>query len=175
MGYGNGVRRSASLAAKSISDHRQSVSALWDHSVCVNRRFSLTQNAPHRRRLMPNSRLLVSSFPNFGGLLRLLGVAAFLLAAFDRSPLLAQGPPFDFSPYRFRNVAIGGTPDLPGCGLTTTGINTHLPTPPLPAIPASMGAYISARTAGGSSMETGFTNSPLSDAETSGLHPDTAD
>ncbi len=57
---------------------------------------------------MPNSRLLVFSFPNFGGLLRLLGVAALLLAAFDRSPLLAQGPPFDFSPYRFQNVAIGG-------------------------------------------------------------------
>jgi xyloglucan-specific exo-beta-1,4-glucanase len=54
---------------------------------------------------MPNTSPLISSSPKFGGLLRFIGVAAFLLAALIASPLSAED---SGSAYRFQNVVIGG-------------------------------------------------------------------
>ena len=70
---------------------------------------------------MPNRSPLASWFAKFGGLLQLLGVAAFLLVAFSPLPLSAQGPFFAFSPYRFHNVNIGGGGGfIPGIVFSTT-------------------------------------------------------
>ena len=70
---------------------------------------------------MPNTSLLTSSSPKFGGLLQFVGVAAILLAALSPSPLTAQGLPFGFSPYRFHNVTIGGGGGfIPGIVFSTT-------------------------------------------------------
>jgi hypothetical protein len=70
---------------------------------------------------MPNTSPLTSLSAKFGGLLRVIGVAAFLLAAFSPSRLSAQVPPFGFSSYRFHNVVIGGGGGfIPGIVFSTT-------------------------------------------------------
>src|ERR1700746_1035375 len=67
---------------------------------------------------MPNTSPLTSLSPKFGGLLRFIGVAAFLLAALIASPLSAED---SGSPYRFQNVVIGGGGGLyPGIVFSTT-------------------------------------------------------
>jgi hypothetical protein len=67
---------------------------------------------------MPNTSPLTSSSPKFGGLLRFIGVAAFLLAALIASPLSAED---SGSPYRFQNVVIGGGGGfIPGIVFSTT-------------------------------------------------------
>lgn len=68
---------------------------------------------------MPNTSPTSSSFPNLGGFLRVIGVAALLLAVFSPSPVSAQGRS-DF-PYRFQNVVIGGGGGfVPGIVFSTT-------------------------------------------------------
>jgi photosystem II stability/assembly factor-like uncharacterized protein len=47
-----------------------------------------------------------SSFHGFGGSVLVVGIAAFLLAPFSQSTIVAQGP--QSGPYRFNNVVIGG-------------------------------------------------------------------
>ncbi len=67
---------------------------------------------------MPNSSLLASSLPKFGGVLRVFGVAAFLLAAFPAT-VSAEEP--GSGPYRFHNVAVGGGGGfIPGIVFSTT-------------------------------------------------------
>jgi hypothetical protein len=67
---------------------------------------------------MPNISPLTSSSPKFGGLLRFIGVAAFLLAALIASPLSAED---SGSPYRFQHVVIGGGGGfIPGIVFSTT-------------------------------------------------------
>ena len=69
---------------------------------------------------MPNNSLFASSLANFGGLLRFVGVAAFLLAPFGPSLLSAQERS-GFGPYHFQNVAIGGGGGfIPGIVFSTT-------------------------------------------------------
>ena len=66
---------------------------------------------------MPITSPTSSSFPNLGGLLRIIGIAALLLAVFSPSLLSAQG----VSPYRFQNVVIGGGGGfIPGIVFSTT-------------------------------------------------------
>ena len=68
---------------------------------------------------MPNSSLF--RFANFGGLLRLIGVAAFLLVPLNPLPLSAQGSWFASGPYHFQNVTIGGGGGfIPGIVFSTT-------------------------------------------------------
>ncbi|HTT18027.1 MAG TPA: xyloglucanase [Candidatus Sulfotelmatobacter sp.] len=68
---------------------------------------------------MPNRNLFVSSFANFGGLLRFVGVAAFLLAPFIPPTLLAGES--DSRPYHFQNVVMGGGGGfIPGIVFSTT-------------------------------------------------------
>src|SRR5215470_18733170 len=70
---------------------------------------------------MPNTSPLTSSSAKFGGLLQIIGVAAFLLAVFSPSHVSAQAPSFGFSPYRFQNVVIGGGGGfIPGIVFSTT-------------------------------------------------------
>ena len=67
---------------------------------------------------MPNSSLL-TSLSKFGGLLRVFGVAAFLLAAFIPATVSAEQS--GSGPYRFHNVVIGGGGGfIPGIVFSTT-------------------------------------------------------
>ena len=67
---------------------------------------------------MPNTSPSTSSSTKFGSLLRVIGVAAFLLAAFIASPLSAED---SSRPYRFQNVVIGGGGGfIPGIVFSTT-------------------------------------------------------
>jgi xyloglucan-specific exo-beta-1,4-glucanase len=55
------------------------------------------------------SRSLFTSWPaKWGDLLLVLGLGAVFAGLFSPSLASAQGPPFDFNPYSFNNVAIGG-------------------------------------------------------------------
>jgi xyloglucan-specific exo-beta-1,4-glucanase len=68
---------------------------------------------------MPNSSLLASSLAKFGGLLRVVGVTAFLLAAFIPATVSAEQS--GSGPYRFHNVVIGGGGGfIPGIVFSTT-------------------------------------------------------
>jgi hypothetical protein len=67
---------------------------------------------------MPNSSWLASSLAKFGGLLRVFGVAAFLLAVF---PATVSAEQSGSGPYRFHNVVIGGGGGfIPGIVFSTT-------------------------------------------------------
>ena len=57
---------------------------------------------------MPRIKLSDSSFARFAGWLLAHGFAAIFLFGSNPSPASAQGLPFDFSPYTFQNVVIGG-------------------------------------------------------------------
>jgi hypothetical protein len=68
---------------------------------------------------MPNTSPSTSPSTKFGSLLRVVGVAAFLLAAFIASPLSAEDS--GSRPYRFQNVVIGGGGGfIPGIVFSTT-------------------------------------------------------
>jgi xyloglucan-specific exo-beta-1,4-glucanase len=67
---------------------------------------------------MSSRSLFSSSFPNFGGSVLVLGMAAMVLASFSPSTLRAQEP--QSGPYRFQNVVIaGGGGFIPGIVFST--------------------------------------------------------
>jgi hypothetical protein len=57
---------------------------------------------------MPSWKKYALSLARFCGLFLVPGIAAIFLAMLNPSTVSAQGPEFDFSPYHFQNVVIGG-------------------------------------------------------------------